>query len=281
LGDGIGAAEEAGDFFEWALRGGEADALEGRVAGGSDEGFEPFDGEGEVRASLGGDEGVDLVDDEGLDVAESFGGVGGEEEVEGLGRGDEDFAGVAAESGALLGGCVAGTDADLREVHGDAGSLGHVGDAGERGTEVALDVDREGFERGDVDDAGAGVSRAIAEHELVEAPEEGGEGFAGAGWGEYESGLGAGNGWPAVALGWCGLVEDGSEPACGDGVEEGEGVRGCRFGRCSACGFLHARSAGYFRSGWLSRHQSVTSRIVRTAVDWMHAGVIWRMRRPC
>ena len=56
---GVSAAEEAGDFVEGALGGGESDALE--LAAG--EGFEAFEGEREVAAALGGDEGVDLVDD--------------------------------------------------------------------------------------------------------------------------------------------------------------------------------------------------------------------------
>ena len=36
------------------------------------EGFEALEREGEVRAALGGDERVDLVDDDGLDGAQGF-----------------------------------------------------------------------------------------------------------------------------------------------------------------------------------------------------------------
>ena len=99
MGGGAGgcAAEEAGDLLEGTLGGGEADALEAAAA----EGFEALDGEGHVRAALGGDERVDLVEDDGLDGAEGFAGVGGEEEIERLGRGDEDVAGMAAEAGAV------------------------------------------------------------------------------------------------------------------------------------------------------------------------------------
>src|SRR5438105_4472753 len=173
-----------------------------------------------MRAALGGDEGVDLVDDDGVDVGESFGGVGGEKEVEGFGRGDEELASVAAEAGALFGGSVPGADADLRDVHGDAGLLGYVGDAGEGRAEVAFDIDREGFEGGDVDDSGAGIgaSGGVAEHEFVEAPEEGTEGFSGAGGGEDEGGFAAGDGGPAVALRCGGLVEGGAGRGGGAGV---------------------------------------------------------------
>ena len=60
--------------------------------------LEAFEGEGEVGAALGGDEGVDLVDDDGVDGAEGFGGLGGQEEVEGFGSGDQDFGGSFAEA---------------------------------------------------------------------------------------------------------------------------------------------------------------------------------------
>ena len=65
------AAEEAGYFFERALGGGEADALDAALG----EGFEALEGEGEMGAALGGDEGVDLVDDDGVDGAQGFGGL--------------------------------------------------------------------------------------------------------------------------------------------------------------------------------------------------------------
>ena len=106
-----------------------------------------------MRAALGGDEGVDFVDDDGVYGAEGLGGLGGEQEVEGFGGGDEDFRRSLAEAGALLLAGVAGADADLRVADGNAHAAGHVGDAGERGAEVAFDVNCEGFERGDVDDS--------------------------------------------------------------------------------------------------------------------------------
>ena len=48
-GEDFGTAEETGDFFERALRGGEADALEAA----SGEMFEAFERERKMRAALG------------------------------------------------------------------------------------------------------------------------------------------------------------------------------------------------------------------------------------
>ena len=109
-GEAVGTAEETGDFFKGALGGGEADALD--FAAG--EGFEALEREGHVCAALRRDEGVDFIDDDGFDRAEGFAGVGGEEEVEGFWRGDEDVAGVLGEAGAVSRGGVAGADADFR-----------------------------------------------------------------------------------------------------------------------------------------------------------------------
>src|ERR1019366_3578586 len=125
------AAEEAGDFVQRALRGGEADALEAlsraatwwatRLRRGRfrsrcrDEsrhgrhgprghplrhkGFEALQGEGEVTAALGGHEGVDFVEDDGLDGAQRFAGVGGEQEVNGFRGGDQDIGGGGGGKG--------------------------------------------------------------------------------------------------------------------------------------------------------------------------------------
>ncbi len=74
----------------------------------------------------------------------------------------------------------------------------------------------------------------LLEHELVEAPEEGGEGFASAGGGEDEGGVAAGDGGPALLLGQGGRFKDLAEPLGGDGVELEEGVGGGFSLWCSA-----------------------------------------------
>ncbi|MGC1461808.1 MAG: hypothetical protein WA802_06375, partial [Terracidiphilus sp.] len=58
----LNAPEEAGYFFEGALGGGEADALQAASA----EMLEALQREGEMGAAFGGAEGVDLIDDDGL-----------------------------------------------------------------------------------------------------------------------------------------------------------------------------------------------------------------------
>jgi hypothetical protein len=50
-------------------------------------------------------------------------------------------------------GCVAGADGDFGQAKGHAGGAGERGDGCKRRAEVAFDVDREGFEGTDVDDA--------------------------------------------------------------------------------------------------------------------------------
>jgi hypothetical protein len=139
----INSAEKAGYFFEGALGGGKADALDGLFG----HGFEPFERERQVSAALGGDEGVDLVDDDGVYGAERFRGLRSEQQIERLGRGDEDFGRGLAEAGAFFLRGVAGAYADLRVMHRDAHAPRHVGDAGEWRAQVAFDIDSERFER--------------------------------------------------------------------------------------------------------------------------------------
>ena len=67
----FGAAEEAGDFFERALRGGKADALDAAAG----DFFEALERERKMRAALGGNERVNFVEDDGVDGAEKFAGL--------------------------------------------------------------------------------------------------------------------------------------------------------------------------------------------------------------
>ena len=220
MGAADGAAEKARDFFERTLRGGESDALEFAAA----EGFEALQRERQVRAALGGDEGVDFVDDDGFDGAQHFARVGGEQEVERFGRGDQDIGRVAREAGAFGGGGVAGADGDGGLVEGDAGGARGLRDADQRATQVAFDVDGQRFDGRDVEDAAALVARRDGrEHEAIDAPQEGGEGFAGAGRRKDEGGFAARDGGPAEQLRSRGGRKDGFEPGAHGRVEEVEG----------------------------------------------------------
>ena len=133
---------------------------------------------------------------------------------------------MAQEAGALGGGRVAGSNGDGRFLIGVAEALGGLRDADERGAKVALDVNGEGLDRGYIEDAAARFfGRLIGgEHQAVDAPEEGGESFTGAGGGEDQRGVAARDCGPAEDLRARGTGEDGGEPVADGGVKEVERV---------------------------------------------------------
>ena len=73
--------------------------------------------------------------------------VRGQEQVERLGRGDEDVGRLALKARPFGGRRIAGADGNRRGQEGVAARLRNPGDAGERRAQVALDVDRERLER--------------------------------------------------------------------------------------------------------------------------------------
>ena len=96
----------------------------------------------------------------------------------------------------------------------------------------------ESFKGGDIDDlraGGEGAGDGMAE-ELVDADEEGGEGFSGAGGGGDEGWLASEDAGPAVLLGLGGRAEFVEEPLGGDGVSPSE--RGWNFYRGWRCEWL-------------------------------------------
>ena len=134
----------------------------------------------------------------------------------------------------------------LRVGRVDGGSAlgGEGGDAGQRGAEVALYVDGEGLEGGDVEDLAAGRWRGgeeqpvrVSKQQPIEAPEEGGEGLAGSGGGEDEGAVAAGDGGPAFALRCGGRAEGGAEPLGRDGVKQLQAVVRLRGRRGFGAGF--------------------------------------------
>ena len=99
------AAEEAGDLRQRPLGGREADALQLAAVLG-DHALQPLQAERQVRAALGAGDGVDLVDDHRADAAEDVPPARGQQQVEALGRGDEDVGRRrAASAGARAGAC--------------------------------------------------------------------------------------------------------------------------------------------------------------------------------
>ena len=184
-----------------------------RAVGVERELFEPFEGEREVRAALGARDRVDLVDDHPADAAQRLRAPRGEHEVEGLRRRDEDVRGCARQPPPFVGGRVAGAQADGRLVELRAEPFGVAPDAGERRTEVALDVDRERLQRRDVQDAAALVrGRHGIGDQPVDGPEERGEGLPGSRGGQQQRVGAAGDRVPAELLDGCGRVEGAVEP---------------------------------------------------------------------
>lgn len=66
------------------------------------------------------------------------------------------------------------------------------------------------------------------EHEAIDAPEEGGEGFAGSCGSKDEGTFATGDDGPAHALGGGGCIKHGAKPLRRHGVEAGERI-GARF----------------------------------------------------
>ncbi len=121
-----------------------------------------------MGSSLGGNQGMNLVDDDRVNRSQSFGRLRSQQEVEGLRRGDQNLCGIAAEAGALLLRRVAGPNADGRVVKRNALAASHVGDAGQRRPQIALDVDGQGFQRRNVDNLAALLLVAhVVQHEPV------------------------------------------------------------------------------------------------------------------
>ncbi len=177
----VRADEEARDVLDRPLRRGEADA--GRRGAGRDV-LEALERQREVAAAAVAGERVDLVDDHGANVAQRLAAAfRGEQQVERLRRGDQDV-GRAADHRLPLGlRRVAGAHAGPDRRRDEPELRGHLGDAGERLLEVALDVVAQGLQRRDVEDGRlvgqlAALRRA---EERVDADEERGQGLAGPG----------------------------------------------------------------------------------------------------
>ena len=97
-------AEEVGDLFERSLRGRQTEPLRRPAC----DVLEPFERQHEMRAPLGGSHGVDLVDDDRVDVDQRAANLGGEHEVQALGRRDEQIDGASGQCLAIFGRRVAG-----------------------------------------------------------------------------------------------------------------------------------------------------------------------------
>ena len=184
------------------------------LRGGVEEGVEALQGERQVGAPLGAGDGVDLVQDDRADPEQRLPGLGRDEQEQRLRRGDEHVRRAQRERATLGGRGVAGADADGDVRHGGAEALRAGPDAGQGGAEVALDVDGEGFERGDVQHPAATLR--LLRHrfggEPVQRPQERGQGLARPRRGDHQGVLAAAHRVPRPQLGGRGRGEGAGEP---------------------------------------------------------------------
>jgi len=165
-----------GDLVKGTLGRREPDSLRRSIA----ELFEALERQRQVRAPLGGSEGMDLVDDDRLDPAQRVASSRREHEVERLGGGDEQVGRPAHQATTFVGWGVTGAHAHRRRVKPETQPLSGQPDAHQRGPEILLDVDGQGPQRRKVEQAGASgrvVRRRLAD-QPIEAPQEGGERLA-------------------------------------------------------------------------------------------------------
>ncbi len=139
----VHAREEPGDQVQRPLRRREPDALETAPALG-DERIEPLEAQGQVAAPLVPRQRVHLVDDHGPHAPqEGAGRGGGQQEVEGLGRRDEQVGRLLLHGGPLRRRRVPGADGDAQARIGVAEARRLLPDLRERDVEVLVDVDGE------------------------------------------------------------------------------------------------------------------------------------------
>ena len=214
--DGRGTAEEPGHLVDRPDRGRQADPL-GRPL---EQVVEPLQGDREVGTALGAGHRVHLVDDHGLDASQDLAGLRGEHQEQRLRGGDQDVGRCCLDPAAVGGRRVprAHPDPDL----GDLGAepLGGLPDPDERRPQVALDIDREGLERGDVEHPAALLLlRDRLGGQPVDRPQERRERLAGAGGRHDESVPARRDRLPGALLGSRRRGERGAEPRLGRGTE--------------------------------------------------------------
>ena len=174
--DALRPDEQARDVLDRLLRRAQPDALQAAAG----EAIEPFERQCQMRAAFVAGDGVDLVDDHRVRLFEHLpAALGGEQDVERLGRRDEDVRRPAHHRLPLVCRRIAGAheDANLRQRH--ATLRGELLNLGQRLLQVLLNVVGERLQRRDVDDAGAIVELTGGGtlNEAVDRPEKRGQRF--------------------------------------------------------------------------------------------------------
>ena len=203
------AAQVARHLVERALRGRQPQAL--RLGAG--QGLQALQRERQVGPALGGHQRVDLVHDHRGDRGQQAARLGGQHQVERLGRGDQDVGRSARQAPALARRRVARAQAHLGDVERDAQAPGGARDAHQRRAQVALDVHGQGPQRRDVEHAAApALLGDRREHEPVDGRQEGRQRLARARGGEDQGRAAGRDLGPAQGLGARGLGEGLPEP---------------------------------------------------------------------
>ena len=159
-------------------------------------------------------------------VPEHVPGRRGEHQEQRLRRGDQDVRRAADDLATVPGRGVARAHADADGRRGLAQPQGGLGDAGEGGPQVALDVDRQRLERGDVEHPTALLGRRMRiPDQRVEGGQEGRQGLAGPGRRDDQRVLPRRDGLPRPGLSGRGLGEHLGEPGGGRRAERGQRVR--------------------------------------------------------
>src|SRR5262249_43995134 len=91
------ASKEPRNLFQWPLRCGEADSLQGFCC----QFFQPLQAERQVCSAFGAYHGVNLIDNHDFNASQDLTGIAGEKKIERLRSGDEDVRGMALEVSAF------------------------------------------------------------------------------------------------------------------------------------------------------------------------------------
>ena len=215
--------QERQRIFHRSHRGRAADALRPRAGGVRlDQRLQPFECQSQVRAALARQHRVDFIDDDEARLRQRRPeALAGEQDIERLGRGDQDVRRPPRHRLARGGQRVAGPHRhpDFRQRQAVRGRRG--ADAGQRLAQVLLDVVVQRAQRRHVDDVDAILQAALGAEamEVVEGPQEGGQGLARAGRGHDQRVAAGGDRLPAFPLGPRGLGERVGEPAADEREE--------------------------------------------------------------
>ena len=221
-------AEPSGHVLHGPYRRGQADPLRGL----GQQSVEPFQRQREVRTSLRTGERVDLVENDRLHARQRRPRLRRQQEEERLRRGDQHVRRGARQRAPLVGGSVAGAKAHAHLGHRQAEPGRRLADAGQGCTKVALHVDGERLERGDVEDpAPLRCPRGRrGGRQAVEGPQESGQRLARPGGCDDQGVLASADGVPGSDLGGSRCVECLREPGPGGGGEAVQHRPGLRAG---------------------------------------------------